>query len=230
MWTTRDATYWDIRPLAGVLAAAALPTILGRWMEAEPVARGRQLFHHHVARTAEAIQYGAARIVENGDQVIAAALWLPCKGPRFARAVTAHDGSAFAAKLGELDAASGQAHEGQPHLRLAGLGVLPRWQRHGIASMLLTEDLADVAAPVRCLLAADDAVTAVAVRCGYRPYGDPALLGRGLAIVQPMLRTADCGAVRVHVNAFAGKGHASFAGSDTAGAVSTACRPAQEAR
>jgi GNAT superfamily N-acetyltransferase len=225
MWTTRDATYWDIRPLAGVLAATALPTMLSRWLEAEPVARGRQLFHHHVGRTAEAMQYGAARIVEVGDQVIAAALWLPCAPPRSTRAVTASDGGAFAAKLGELDAASGQAHECQPHLRLAGLGVLPRWQRHGIASVLLTEHLEGFAARPRCLLAADDAVTAVAVRCGYRPYGDPALLARGSATVQPMLRPANSGAVRVHVNTFAGHGNAG--GRGTAGAVSTACKPAQ---
>ncbi|MEU8656102.1 hypothetical protein [Actinoplanes philippinensis] len=230
MRTTRDAAYGDIRPLSGVLAAAALPTMLARWLEAEPVARGRQLFHHHVGRTAEAMQYGAARIVEDGDQVIAAALWLPCATPSSARAVTANAAGAFAAKLGELDAAYGQAHERQPHLRLAGLGVLPHWQRHGIASVLLTEHLEGFATRTRCLLAADDAVTAVAVRCGYRPYGDPALLGRGSATVQPMLRTADSGAVRVvHENAFAGQGNASRAGRDTAGAVSTACKPEQGA-
>ncbi|GGN38196.1 GNAT superfamily N-acetyltransferase [Actinoplanes campanulatus] len=229
MWTTRDATYWDIRPLSGVLAAAALPTMLGRWLEVEPVARGRHLFHHHVGRTAEAMQYGAARIVEIGDQIIAAALWLPCETPSSARAVNASGGGAFAAKLGELDAASGQAHECQPHLRLAGLGVLPRWQRHGIASALLTEHLEGFTARPRCLLAADDAVTAVAVRCGYRPYGDPAPLGRGSATVQPMLRTADSSAVRVPVNAFAGQGPVGCAGRDTAGAVSTACKPVRRA-
>ncbi|BEL12936.1 hypothetical protein Q0Z83_111270 [Actinoplanes sichuanensis] len=229
MWTVREATYWDIRPLSGVLAAAALPTLLGRWLEAEPVARGRQLFHHHVGRTAEAMQYGAARIVEDGDQVIAAALWLPCVTPGPPRAVTSTDGGAFAARLGELNAASGQAHEHQPHLRLAGLGVLPRWQRHGIASTLLTEVLAPVAARTRCLLAADDAVTAVAAQCGYRPYGDPVPLA-GAATVQPMLRTADARAVHVHAETFAGRGRAGCAGRDTARTLSTVGTPGREAR
>ncbi|MBG0569180.1 hypothetical protein [Actinoplanes aureus] len=199
--------------------------MLGRWLEAEPVARGRRLFHHHVARTVAAMQYGVARVVENGDQVIAAVLWLPCMAPGIARAVNADDGGGFAARLGELDAVPGQPHPRHPHLRLASLGVLPRWQRHGIASMLLTDHLAAAPTPTRCLLAADDAVTAVALRCGYRPHGDPVLLGSGVATIQPMLRTAEPDAVRVHVNTSAGRFGPGCARRDTASAVSTAHKP-----
>jgi GNAT superfamily N-acetyltransferase len=209
----RDATPWDIRSVAGVLAATVLPTMLGRWLEAEPVARGRNLFHHGVAQALDAMRCGVARVVESGDQVIAAALWLPCGTGEPARPVEG-EGDAFAARVGRLVAAFSQLHGSQPHLRLAGLGVLPRWQRAGIASVLLTEKLGAGQTPTRCLLAASDAVTAVALRCGYRQLGDPIALGPGIVGVQPMLREAESSAGRRPVNTNPGRNGAYRAGGE----------------
>ncbi|MEV6303884.1 hypothetical protein AB0M02_31080 [Actinoplanes sp. NPDC051861] len=184
MTTVRDATYGDIRPVAGVLASCLLPTPLGRWLEPEPIVRGRRLFHHYVARLVEAIHHGAARLVEEHDEVIAAALWLPCPTAGAGSAATGGDG--FAWRHRQLDDATRLPHLSQPHLRLARLGVLPRGRRRGIAAQLRTER---EQFPGRCL-ATDTSVAALAARCGYRAYGrSPVLTFGGAAIVTMLHRS-----------------------------------------
>lgn len=184
----RDATYWDIQPVAGVLAATVLPTRLGRWLEAEPVARGRHLFHHGARCAVRALQCGVVRVVEADAQVVAVALWLPCAATTQGDVLVEEAG--FAQRLHRLGAGCEQSYDRMPHLRLGGLGVLPRWRRQGIAGGLLAEQHGVGVPWVRCLLAADDVMAALALRCGFRLDGEGQSMssGTGAPVLQPMVR------------------------------------------
>ncbi|WP_229070848.1 hypothetical protein [Actinoplanes sp. DH11] len=194
--TFKNAMYWDVRAVAGVLAATMLDSVLGRWLEPEPGVRAQSLFVYYTARVAEAIRGGAARMVEHGDEVIAAALWLPCgSADRPARSATA-GGNGFDERLSQVGTALNSRHLPHPHLRLAGLGVLHRWQRHGIATRLLTEDDMAPLRPARCVTAVAGAFTDLCTQCGYRPQGEPVLLNGGHATVRMMVRAPTVCAAR----------------------------------
>ena len=197
MVTLVDVTWWDVRPVAGVLAAALALTLLGRWLEPDPVVRGQALFHHFSARVREGLRSGVARLVEDHGAVIGAALWLPCTSGDSARRRVPGGAVAegFAQRYGWLEAAAGQPHlHDGPHLRLVGLGVLPSWQRRGIAAALLADG--DHADPARCLITDYPSTTGVYARQGFRAYGVPVALPAGGPVIQPMQHARRARALR----------------------------------
>jgi ribosomal protein S18 acetylase RimI-like enzyme len=192
--TIRDATRWDIAAVAGILACTVLSTPLGKWLEPDPVARGGELRAFYLERVEDALRHGAARLIEQDDTTIAAAVWVPCTEPNPADCTAAGARDGVSLRMGQLGAAVWQPHLPEPHLRLAGLGVLLRHRRRGVATALLTEHRRGALLSAHCL-AVEESLTALCVRCGYRPYGARVGLKPGEAGIQPMQRDTDLPAV-----------------------------------
>lgn len=184
--TIRDATQWDVAPVAGILACTVLPTSIGTWLESDPLVRGGQLHAFYLDRVREALRHGAVRLADVAGATIGAAVWLPCTDPA-ADAPMAVAGAGVALRMSQMEAVVWRPHLSQPHLRLAGLGVLLHQRHHGVATALLTEHLHGLLHSARCL-AVEASLTGLCARCGYRPHGEAVRLTPGGVIVQPMLR------------------------------------------
>ena len=178
-----DGGYWDIDHAAGVCAAAAASTAVGRWLEPAPVLRAAVLFSRYRSMVRDTIRAGVVRLAMEGDRLVAVALWQWCPAaPRWPVAepgVRDGGGPGDAVRRGDLlNRRAWSLHPDQLHEHLIYLGIVPGRQGHGIAGALL----ADRPQPER--LRAPRYVTATGVgglfvRHGYHNYGSGLVVAGG---------------------------------------------------
>jgi GNAT superfamily N-acetyltransferase len=143
--TLLDGGYWDIDHAAGVCAAAAANTAVGRWLEPNPVLRGDVLFSRYRTMVRNTIRCGVVRLMMEDDRLVGVALWHSCPAvpggpvaePGAGEDVNTAGDSATRGRL--LDRQAWSLHLSEPHEHLIYLGVVPDRQGRGIAGALLAD-------------------------------------------------------------------------------------------
>ena len=196
--TIRDALVRDLYSVTQVLAAACASSMAGRWLDPFADNRGRMVVDYIGALASRALSSGIARVVEDGGEIVGAALWAlhpPETGPVGAcdggvqfdgdSGPVVHDRRAVLVSAAERCRPRHAAHQ-----QLVYLGVRPDMQRRGVGTRLLISHhaLLHVTGVPSYVLADDIRARDMFLRHGYSGIGPARLLPGGL-LVWPMWRS-----------------------------------------
>jgi hypothetical protein len=192
----RDGDWWDIEHLAGVCAAAAVNTAVGRWLDRDPLRRGLNLQHHFRRLVTTTLLYGTVRVIEEHGRVLGAALSYYCRRgePAPKHPATGHDGAScpnaeptMSDRLDLLYSAFLQSHPPEQHDCLMLTAVAPSRLGEGVTSALIKDHRQRSAGVASYTLAMDSLSSKL-----YRQHGfaqlEPATLLPDGPQVWPMVR------------------------------------------
>ena len=186
----RDAGHGDHAAIVHVLAAAFADGAVARWIESDPTTRYLQSIGYFDDAVAEALASGVIRLAVEGDETVAAALWIPHPPVKAEPSGPEQETEAMRRLrlLGELLA---ERHpDDRPHHCLTFLGVRPDRQNRGIGSYLLDghHALLDATVTPAYLEANDPRNHELYLRHGYTDVGAPVTAPGSSAPVWPMWR------------------------------------------
>lgn len=182
----RDADWWDIEPLAGMCAAAAFDTAIGRWLDPEPLRLGLHLQGRFRQLITATLLHGMIRLVEEHSRVLGAALSYHCcpgdPPPAAASTVEAIPPGANAAmsyRLAQLFQAFGRIHPREDHDCLLLTAITPSRTGEGVTSALLDDHVKCRVSDMTYTLVADPRGRELYERHGYVSVAPPMWLPDG---------------------------------------------------
>jgi hypothetical protein len=184
----RDGDWWDVEHLAGVCAAAAVDSVVGRWLDGDPLRRGLHLQRHFRHLVTSTLLYGTVRVVEESGRLLGAALSYYCRpgAPVPRRPESGHGGAActcadpiMSDRLDLLFQAFTRSHPSDQHGCLALTAVAPSRMGEGVTSALIEDHLHRRVGMACYMLAMDSVSRDLYRRHGFANLGPAALLPAG---------------------------------------------------
>jgi hypothetical protein len=183
----RDADWWDIEHLAGMCAAAAFDTAIGRWLDPDPLRLGLHLQGRFRRLITAALLHGTIRLVEEHSRVLGAALSYHCRpgDPAPAEAASTVDaiqpgaGAAMSYRITQLFQAFDRAHPREDHDCLLLTAVTPSRTGEGVTSALLDDHVRCRVSDMTYTLAMDPGSRDLYERHGYVSVAPPMWLPDG---------------------------------------------------
>jgi hypothetical protein len=186
-WMIRDADWWDIEHLAGMCAAAAFDTAIGRWLDSDSLRLGLYLQGRFRRLITAALLHGSIRLVEEHSRVLGAALSYHCRpgDPAPAAAASTAEpiapgaGGATSYRIAQLFEAFARAHPGDDHDCLLLTAVTPSRTGEGVTSALLDDHVRGRVSDMTYTLVTDSRSRDLYERHGYISAVPPTWLPDG---------------------------------------------------